>query len=173
MADMLGLNEKIFARIVTFGKALGGHGAAVLGSEMLVEYLVNFARSLIYTTALSPHSVATIYESHQILKADEGKKARNKLRSIIEYFRARLEELGLLNSFKPSLSAIQSCVVPGNSVVKLISRQLFNAGCDVRPILSPTVPGGEERLRFCLHSFNTEKEIDLVLKQLALSLKEQ
>ena len=172
-AEMLGLSEKIFARIVTFGKALGTHGAAVLGSGMLKEYLLNFARSLIYTTALSPHTVATIFEAHQLLKAAEGVNARNTLRSRIDFFRARLEYYDLLNAFKPSNSAIQSCVVPGNSQVKKISQTLLNAGYDVRPILSPTVPSGEERLRFCLHSFNTENEIDLVLKQLALSLKTQ
>ncbi len=171
IAEEQGISEKVFARVVTFGKALGAHGAAVLGSEMLKEYLLNFARSLIYTTALSPHTIATIFEAHQLLKSAEGEKAQNTLRSRIDFFHNRLQKYELISSFKPSHSAIQSCVIPGNRHVKKISQQLRSAGYDVRPILSPTVPVGEERLRFCLHSFNTENEIDLVLEQLALSLK--
>lgn len=59
--------SKVFARIMTFGKGLGCHGAAVIGNADLIEYLVNFARSFIYTTGLSPHSVATILIAYQNL----------------------------------------------------------------------------------------------------------
>ena len=62
------LSSEVFARIVTFGKALGCHGAAILGSEKLKQYLVNFSRSLIYTTGLPPHSLATILLSYQEIK---------------------------------------------------------------------------------------------------------
>ena len=61
------LQDKIFARIMTFGKGLGCHGAAILGSADLREFLVNFARSFIYTTGLSPHAVATIFVAYQKL----------------------------------------------------------------------------------------------------------
>ena len=61
------LQDKVFARIMTFGKGLGCHGAAILGNTDLIEYLVNFARSFIYTTGLSPHSVATILVAYQNL----------------------------------------------------------------------------------------------------------
>ena len=58
-----------------------------------------------------------------------------------------------------SSSAIQALVLPGNERVKRISEQLQQQGFDVRPIRSPTVKQGEERLRICLHSFNTDQEI--------------
>ena len=69
--------------------------------------------------------------------------------------------------FVRSKSAIQSAIIPGNERVKGIAQQLQGAGYDVKPILSPTVPEGQERLRFCLHSFNSEKEITDVLQLLS------
>ncbi len=169
----LELQDEVFARIVTFGKALGIHGAAVLGSNGLKDYLVNFARSFIYTTALSPHTIAGIYTAYMKLDSEQGEKAINKLARRISFFKAQIEKYDLLNYFKPSNSAIQSCLVPGNSNVKQIARQLTARSFDVRPILSPTVEKGSERLRFCLHSFNTEEEIESVLILLAKSLMTQ
>jgi 8-amino-7-oxononanoate synthase len=66
-----------------------------------------------------------------------------------------------------SKSAIQSAIIPGNQKVKSIAHQLQNNGFDVRAILSPTVPEGQERLRFCLHAYNTPGEIKAVLQQLS------
>ena len=67
MVQALGLENKVFARLITFGKALGCHGAAILGSAALQQYLINFARSFIYTTALPPHGVATICSAYEEL----------------------------------------------------------------------------------------------------------
>ncbi|MFB9081027.1 aminotransferase class I/II-fold pyridoxal phosphate-dependent enzyme, partial [Flavobacterium procerum] len=75
------LHNRIFARIMTFGKGLGCHGAAILGSIELREYLVNFARSFIYTTGLSPHSVSTILTAYQHLEIE--KDTIEKLRRIL------------------------------------------------------------------------------------------
>ena len=69
--------------------------------------------------------------------------------------------------FVYSKSAIQCAIIPGNSTVKKIATQLQQKGFDVKPILSPTVPEGQERLRFCLHSYNSEAEISNVLELLA------
>ena len=63
LVQMLGIQNQVFARIMTFGKGLGCHGAAILGTEELKSYLINFARSFIYTTGLPPHSIATILQS--------------------------------------------------------------------------------------------------------------
>jgi 8-amino-7-oxononanoate synthase len=157
----LKLQNQIFARIMTFGKGLGCHGAAILGSEKLKSYLVNFARSFIYTTGLSPHSVATILVAYQQLEKE--KTTIEKLRNNITFFNQQKNILGLKPIFVRNKSAIQSAIIPGNSKLKLIAEKLQKAGFDVKPILSPTVPEGQERLRFCIHSYNSEAEIEKVL----------
>lgn len=161
LVQMLGLQEKIFARIMTFGKGLGCHGAAVLGSKELKQYLVNFARSFIYTTGLSPHSVATILTAYQYLKNDKEKIIA--LKENIIHFNQQKNLLGLKPLFVHSKSAIQCAIIPGNEKVKNIASQLQDKGFDVKAILSPTVPEGQERLRFCLHAFNSKEEITEVL----------
>ncbi|WP_313804732.1 pyridoxal phosphate-dependent aminotransferase family protein [Flavobacterium sp.] len=159
LVQSLGLQDKVFARIMTFGKGLGCHGAAILGSEDLKSYLVNFARSFIYTTGLSPHSVATILVAYQLLSS--GKV--NGLKHNITFFNQQKNLLGLKPMFVYSKSAIHSAIIPGNEKVKTIAAQLQKQGFDVKPILSPTVPQGQERLRFCLHSYNSEEEISAVM----------
>ena len=69
--------------------------------------------------------------------------------------------------FVYSKSAIQCAIIPENEKVKSIATQLQKKGFDVKAILSPTVPEGQERLRFCLHSYNSEKEISDVLQLLS------
>jgi len=165
LLQSLGLQDKVFARIVTFGKGLGCHGAVVLGSHKLKSYLVNFARSFVYTTGLSPHSVATILQSYKQLKKE--KEALEKLKSNIIFFNQEKMRLGLKPIFVYSKSAIQCAIIPGNEKVKNIASHIQQKGFDVRPILSPTVPEGQERLRVCLHSYNSEKEISEVLHLLS------
>lgn len=161
----LQLQDKIFARIMTFGKGLGCHGAVVLGSDELKTYLVNFARSFIYTTGLSPHSVANILMGYMHLERD--KKAIESLRENIIFFNQVKKMLYLSPLFVRSKSAIQSVIIPGNEKVKSIAVALQEDGFDVKAILSPTVPVGQERLRFCLHSFNSKEEISKVLTLLS------
>ena len=163
--QMLHLQDFVFARIVTFGKGLGCHGAAILGSQKLSDYLVNFARSFIYTTGLSPHSVATILVAYQHLETE--KIALENLRENVIHFNQEKNLLGLKPIFVRSKSAIQCAIIPGNENVKTIANQLQEKGFDVKAILSPTVPEGQERLRFCLHSFNSKEEISEVLKLLS------
>jgi 8-amino-7-oxononanoate synthase len=165
LVQMLNLQDKVFARIMTFGKGLGCHGAAVLGSENLKSYLVNFARSFIYTTGLSPHSVATILIAYQYL--EEEISTIDTLRQNIIHFNQEKNVFGLKPLFVRSKSAIQSAIIPGNERVKSIAKLIQEKGFDVKPILSPTVPEGQERLRFCLHSFNSKEEITEVLALLS------
>jgi 8-amino-7-oxononanoate synthase len=161
LAQLLDLQHKVFARIMTFGKGLGCHGSAIVGSQELKDYLVNFARSFIYTTGLSPHSVASILVSYQHLQSEN--QTIDTLRENIVHFNQELRLLGLKSMFVRSKSTIQSAIIPGNLKVKSIASQLQEKGFDVKAILSPTVPEGQERLRFCLHSFNTKDEISEVL----------
>ena len=163
------LQNKVFARIMTFGKGLGCHGAAILGNADLIEYLVNFARSFIYTTGLSPHSVATILVAYQNLNQSV---ELQKLKENIAFFNQQKQLLGIKLLFVYSKSAIHSAIIPGNNKVKKIAAQLQEKGFEVKAILSPTVPEGQERLRFCLHSYTSEHEMISVLDELsALILK--
>lgn len=160
----LGLENDVFARLVTFGKALGCHGAAILGTNDLKAYLINFSRSFIYTTALPPHSLATIHAAYHELIATEN---RAQLNQNISFFKSEVIKNKIQDCFIDSYSAIHCCVISGNDTVKAISLKLKEQGFNVKPILSPTVPIGEERLRFCLHSYNSKEEISKVLQLLA------
>ena len=161
LVQQLGLEKDVFARVVTFGKALGCHGAAILGTNELKQYLINFARSFIYSTGLAPHSIATINVSYQHLKNSNNNIL--SLNSNITFFKSCIIKMGIDSHFIDSESAIQSCLVSGNDNVKELSAMLLKNKFDVRPILSPTVPKHQERLRICLHSYNTKIQIENML----------
>ncbi len=169
LIQALGLEKEVFARIITFGKALGCHGAAILGSADLKGYLVNFARSFIYTTGLPPHSVATIQAAYQELNSND--RSRIDLKSNIAILHKEICKQDLGTFFITSKSAIQSCVIAGNARVKEISEAIKENGFDAKPILSPTVPEGQERLRICLHSYNTIVEIENLVLHLGTFIK--
>ncbi len=154
----LGLQDRVFARVVTFGKALGCHGAIVLGSSALREYLINFSRSFIYTTAASFHDLIAIKMAYQRLGNSEG--LRFKLKQNIQLFKDQLKSVQI--PVVGSDSPIQCLVAGSNEKAKDLASHLQNAGIDVRPILSPTVAVGTERIRICLHAQNTPDEIILL-----------
>ena len=157
LVQHLQLQDKIFARVHTFGKACGCHGAVVLGSLSLRDYLINFARSLVFSTSLPEHSVAMIKESYEIFP--EMTNERLHLQKLIHQFQsgpARFEKL-------PSTTPIQIVIIPGNEEVKKIATELQKHNLDVRAILYPTVPKGKERLRIVLHAFNEVGEVEALL----------
>lgn len=156
LAQSQNLENRIFARVHTFGKAMGCHGAIVLGSENLKNYLINFSRSLIYTTALSEHSLNAIESAYEKLK--NSTKERVQLQNNIQLFHTLLSDK-LKTKLIHSTSPIQCLVVPGNLAVKNVEHQLQNRGFDIRAILHPTVEKGKERIRICIHSYNTKEEI--------------
>jgi 8-amino-7-oxononanoate synthase len=161
LACQLNLEQKIFARIYTFGKAMGVHGACVVGSKILIDYLINFARPFIYTTALPLHSLASIHCSFQFLK--ENIHLQEQLQEQISRFKLGLgEEIITSGNYIESKSPIQVIKLNNNENVKNASELLKITKLDVRPILYPTVKEGEERLRICLHTYNTHDEIDLL-----------
>lgn len=160
------LHHQIFARVYTFGKAMGVHGACIAGSRTLIDYLINFARPFIYSTALPLHSLVSIRESFQYIAAhpEQCEAIHNKIQFYLNPLKAYpLPE----KSFIQSRSAIQVIKIGGNARTKQIATHLQQAGFDVRAILSPTVKEGEERLRICLHIYNTDEEISRLLEHLA------
>jgi 8-amino-7-oxononanoate synthase len=155
MAIERNLHKKVFVRIYTFGKAMGIHGAVVVGTNSLRDYLINFARPFIYTTALSPHSIASVRCAFNYVTLN--KNLQINLKHNIEKF---LSATVQIKNRTPSKSAIQTLIVPGNDNVRIVAKYLNEKGFDVRPILSPTVPKGLERLRISLHAFNSTSEIE-------------
>ena len=133
---------------------MGVHGACVAGSHLLQHYLVNFCRPFIYTTALPAHSLAAIERSFDYL-------ARNLSlqQTLHERIDSYLTHIGDLSNRTNSTSAIQTILLDGNDNAIQAAARLQQRGYDVRPILSPTVPEGKERLRICLHIFNSEEQI--------------
>jgi len=121
---------------------------------------------------LPPHSVATILAAYQVLN-NKGNhdKDLTALKSNISLFVTQLSNQGISSLFIESRSAIHCCVIPGNDEVKKAAIHLQEKGFDVRPILSPTVSSGKERLRICIHSFNTVQDIKDLVEQLAIFIK--
>jgi 8-amino-7-oxononanoate synthase len=160
LVQQLNLQSQCFARVHTFGKAVGCHGAIVLGSERLRNYLINFSRSFIYSTSLPEASVAAIRCAYELFPQMHTERAH--LQQLINTFQQAVINCEKLVSDTP----IQIVIVPGNDQVKKVAGELQTAGLDVRAILYPTVPSGKERLRIVLHAFNTTKELQGVIETL-------
>jgi 8-amino-7-oxononanoate synthase len=158
LVQKLGLQEQCFARIHTFGKACGAHGAAIAGSGLLRNYLVNFCRPFIYSTALPEAGVAAIRASYKTFPLLN--RERNQLSALITQFQASSIPYKVL----PGDTPVQIVIVQGNAAVKKVSDHLQQHNLDVRPILYPSVPKGEERLRIVLHSFNTEEDVSRLVQ---------
>jgi len=153
LVQNLNLQNQVFARIHTFGKACGAHGAVVLGSSKLKKYLINFSRQFIYSTSLPPASAEAISVAYELFPLMH--QERKHLRMLIETFQAAPSKYKILQSH----TAIQAIVIPGNDEVKALANICRQNNFDIRPILYPTVPKGMERLRIVLHSFNTLQEV--------------
>lgn len=155
LVHLSGLTSDIFAVVITFGKALGAHGAAVLGSQALRSYLINFARPFIYSTAMPFSNLLQLQTSFRFLK--ENLHLQQELQRKILLFKHCIYPDLANNTLS---NPIQAMLLPGNETVKIISKELADKGLAVYPILSPTVPKGKERLRICLHVFNTDQDIE-------------
>ncbi|CAN5759932.1 pyridoxal phosphate-dependent aminotransferase family protein [soil metagenome] len=159
-----GLQDRIFARLVTFGKAAGCHGAGVAGSKILHDYLVNYARPFIFTTALPVHDLAVI---RCAVRAMPGKQeVRKQLFSFVDYFKAKALEYPSIKLL-PSSSPIQGILIGGNEATRAIAAACRENNFDLRAVLAPTVPLGEERLRVIIHAYNHPMEIDKLLRVIA------
>jgi 8-amino-7-oxononanoate synthase len=158
LVNELNLKESVFARLVTFGKAYGSHGGLILGSKELIEFIVNFSRSFIYTTALPPSSYI---RAGLIVAYPDINERRKKLEDNISYFRSFFKPLELFSDAK---SPIQILQLGEMQKIKQSSETLLKNKIAVKPIYSPTVPVGQERLRICIHSFNSQNAIEQLCK---------
>lgn len=157
LCNALNIEQKCFARVYTYGKAMGCQGAAVVGSEVLSNYLINFARSFIYTTALPEHSVDAILHAYQLLIETDQK---DLLQKNIAYF---YSHSGNIRNCVKSQSAIHSIMVGSSAEAARLEKEMVANNIHVRTIKTPTVRPGSERVRISIHSYNTKEEIDKML----------
>jgi 8-amino-7-oxononanoate synthase len=165
VASEYDLHQDLFIRVYTFGKAIGSHGACVVASKTVTDYLINFSRPFIYTTALPLHNLLSIDKAFDFIK--EQPELQIELFERIDFYRKGIAKLRANNQkivFVESKSPIQTVIVSGNAKAKALSAELIKKGFDVRPILYPTVPQGKERVRICLHVYNSLQEIQDLLE---------
>ncbi|MBL4797740.1 MAG: 8-amino-7-oxononanoate synthase [Oleispira sp.] len=149
----------------TLGKGLGGYGAFVASSEEMIEYLIQFARPYIYTTALPAALASAMEDNLAIVMSGERQKL---LRKNINYFRQQAQILAL--DIMPSTTAIQPLMIGDDAIALTLSHKLKCAGILVTAIRPPTVAKGSARLRITLTASHTEQDIDHLLASLAINL---
>lgn len=157
LCNALNIENKCFARIYTYGKSLGGHGAVIIGSEILRSYLINFSRPFTHTTALPNQCIDAILHAYQLLIETDQKE---KLHDNISYFYSKTS--GIKNMVR-SQSAIHSLIVGSNEAAEKIERLMAKKNMHVKMLQSPAVKAGTERIRFCIHAYNTRNEIDQLI----------
>ncbi|MDP5143395.1 8-amino-7-oxononanoate synthase [Rheinheimera baltica] len=155
---------EVFCTMANFGKALGVGGAFVAGSKTVIDYLEQFGRHYVYSTALSPALCAAVIASIHLCRADNWR--RDKLHCNISLFRRLASDLPLL----ASSSAIQGLVLGSSEKALALSQKLKTAGIWLSAIRPPTVPQGSARLRITLSAQHEEADIKLLVQTLRQSL---
>ena len=147
----------------TLGKAVGTAGAFIAGSKTLIEYLTNFARPYIYTTAMPPAVAAATLTSIEIIQREEERRAH--LHERVIQFRQGARDLGL--QLMESQTSIQPIVVGDSHAAMQMSQALLEKGILVTAIRPPTVPAGTARLRVTLSAAHTKDQVNTLLKALS------
>lgn len=158
LVSELQLEPAVFAKLITFGKAYGAHGGLILGSKELIEFTTNFARSFIYTTALPP---AAYIRAGLIVTYPDLDERRKELEGNIAHFRSFFAANELYSHEKSPIQIVQLGQL---EKIRKSATELLRKRLAVKPIYSPTVPAGQERLRICLHSFNRKDEIERLIE---------
>lgn len=157
-AEEAGLSrERLAARVLTGGKALGVSGAFVVGSSTLCDHLVNRARSFLFTTAPSPAAAGALIEAITLTRdADEVRgDVLRRARNLAERLHLPLPD-----------AAVVPIPQAGAEAAMESAKSLLEAGFDVRAVRPPTVPDGGSRLRVVSHAFNTDSEFDELARRL-------
>jgi 8-amino-7-oxononanoate synthase len=162
----LGLENQVFAQVITYGKAMGSHGAAVVGPRVLRDFLINYSRAFIYTTGLPTHALIALKCAYTLLP--ELNTERQQVKALARELYRQLNNIQGIRC-APEESVILSVFVEDGDTAKLknLALQVQQQGFDVRPVLSPTVPKGRERLRVIVHAFNTPEDIEGLVQAIA------
>lgn len=156
----LGLSEADVPLVIgTFGKAFGTSGAFVAGPALLTDYLVQKARTYIYTTAMPPALARASCASLGLVEREQYR--RQHLQALIARFRSSMVDLGY--TLMPSTTPIQPVMVRDAHAALALSSALERQGLLVTAIRPPTVPQGESRLRVTFSAAHTEADLDRLL----------
>lgn len=147
------LQNKVFATVVTYGKAMGQHGACVLAKQWVKDYLINFSSSFIYSTGLPDLFAKSLAIGYEFIL--ENKDLQQTLQHNITLFRS-----GVQSTLSDASSPIQVVLFSDNQQLKTFVSQLEQQGINAFAVMSPTVAQGQERIRLCIHSFNTPSDIE-------------
>ncbi|EHO09521.1 pyridoxal phosphate-dependent aminotransferase family protein [Myroides odoratimimus] len=153
----LGLQTGVWATLVTYGKAMGVHGAAVLGSKMLIDSLINFASSFIYSTA--PNALMAVSIKLAYLFIEKYPMLSLQLESVIKTY-AEVAPKGIVLTPSP----IQVISLKGIRDIPSFQSDLVQHNLNTYIVKAPTVAKGTERIRICLHVFNTREEMNLLFE---------
>ena len=159
LAAHIGLGQEVDVRIGTLSKALGSYGAYAAGSHILAEFLINRARSFIYTTGLAPALAAAAEQALAIL--EEEPERRRLLLDNAEYLRDKLGRAGF--RIAPTQTPIIPVMLGDERLALAMAAALFERGVYVTAIRPPTVPPGSARLRVTPTAEHTQADLDDVL----------
>ena len=149
--------------VATFGKALGTAGAFIAADKTIIETLVQFARTYIYTTAQPPALAGATLASLELIEKESWR--RENLGALVKRFCSGATALGL--NLLSSETAIQPLMIGGSEKASRISHELFDEGFLISAIRPPTVPKGSARLRITLTAAHTEEQVDRLLGTLS------
>jgi 8-amino-7-oxononanoate synthase len=158
--EVYGLSSRDVPVLVgTLGKAFGTFGAFIAGDQDLIEFLIQRARTYVYTTALPPAVAEATRASLRLVKEESWR--REKLRRLVGRFREGALQMGL--PLMESETPIQPLLLGGNEAVITAGQRLFEAGFMVMPIRPPTVPANSARLRITFNAHHEMEQVDRLL----------
>ena len=162
LVEELGVESEVTAAVCTFGKALGCAGAFVAGPSAVIRWLVNRARTFVFTTAPPPTLLAAVEAALDILEREPGR--RRRVSEAAAHLRWSLGQRGL--PVVPGEGPIVPVVLGGNRRALAVARHLRRRGFDVRAIRPPTVPAGSSRLRISVHADHRREDLDALVDSL-------
>jgi glycine C-acetyltransferase len=169
VAELYGLEDSVDIHVGTFSKALGGQGGYVAGSRKLYNYLKGFARSRVFSCALSPVVAAGVLKSLELVQAEP--ELRDQLWENVKHIRERLEGEGV--DVGDSTSQIIPIMVRNDRRVFEICHRLLGAGVYLQPVIYPAVAKHRSRFRVSVSAAHTREQLDEGAEALTRVLREE
>lgn len=163
-----GLRSKRLVYVGTFGKAAGGSGAAIVAHRLVIDWLVQRARTYIFTTATPPGIACAVEAALELIASEEGAERRARLDRHIAVWSAHAQRLAARFGWQwmPSPTAIQPIVIGENAPALELAAALEREGIRIAAIRPPTVPAGTARLRITLSAAHTDADIERLAQAL-------